>query len=146
MRSYGTIHCGYNTIRSTLGANFGICQYVEESQEERAVKGQSRDPCVKKRPAPTRRGMNIYSQLLGLEDVGLMISWRMMNDDLIPEGHAQVVSGSVTLPDLSLYPWRQRIRHSKESRMSVMFLKHWVTTSVTPECLSIMSQRLPGGC
>ena len=30
---------------------------------------------------------------------------------------------------------RQRSRHSKESRMSVMFLKHWVSTSVTPECL-----------
>ena len=26
----------------------------------------------------------------------------------------------------------------KESRMSVMFLKHWVSTSVTPECLSRM--------
>jgi hypothetical protein len=36
----------------------------------------------------------------------------------------------------------QRSRGSNESRMSVMFLKHWVTTSVTPEYLSRMCLRL----
>ena len=30
------------------GTNFGICQYVEELQEDGAVKGQSRDPCTQK--------------------------------------------------------------------------------------------------
>ena len=33
-------------------------------------------------------------------------------------------------------------RRSKESRMSVMFVKHWVSTSVMPECLSRMCLRL----
>ena len=30
-------------------------------------------------------------------------------------------------------------RHSNYIRMSVMYLKQWVSTSVTPECLSRMS-------
>jgi hypothetical protein len=32
------------------GANSGICQCVEELQEEGAIKGQTRGPCAQKRP------------------------------------------------------------------------------------------------
>jgi hypothetical protein len=39
----------------------------------------------------------------------------------------------VRIPYVSEQTLRSR---SKESRMSVMFLKHWVTSSVPPECLS----------
>jgi len=69
---------------------------------------------------------NVYSprewQLSGLEDVGFN---DFNKDDFVPEGDGQVASGSASLPD----PWRQRSRHSKESRMNVMFLKHWVSTT-----------------
>ncbi len=51
-----------------------------------------------------------------------------IKDDFIQEGDGQVASGSASLPDP--VAWRQRNRGSKESRMSMMFLKHWVTTSV----------------
>ncbi len=49
------------------GANSGICQYVEEFEEEGAVKGQSRSPCAQKRPRDVE---GLLSQLSGLEDVG----------------------------------------------------------------------------
>ena len=34
---------------------------------------------------------------------------------------------------LTLYPWRQRSRHSKESRMSLMFLKQSIVSENPPE-------------
>jgi hypothetical protein len=48
-------------------------------------------------------------------------------DDFIPEGDGQVASGSASLPDpVALETEEQRL---EESRMSMMFLKHWATTS-----------------
>ena len=46
------------------------------------------------------------------------------------------------LQNLCVEPWRNRIRSSKKSRMSVMILIQYVTTSVLPECLSRMCLRL----
>ena len=66
--------------------------------------------------------------------VGDVVFNDFIQDHFIPEGHGQVASGSASLADP--VAWRQRSRCSKESRMRVMFLKHWVSTIVTPECLS----------
>ncbi len=55
----------------------------------------------------------IYSQLSGLEDV---VFNDFIKDDFIPEGHGQVALGSASF--LTLQPWRQRSRGSKESKGS----------------------------
>ena len=60
-----------------------------------------------------------------------------IKDDFIPEDDGQVTSDSASLPDPVVLE-TERIRHSKEIRRNVMFLKHWVSTSVTPEGLSRM--------
>jgi hypothetical protein len=92
------------------------------------------------RPSRSTKGrINVYSQLWGLEDVSF--------NDLIQNVSVQKVMvklRQVLHPFLTLDPWKQRSRlgHSKESRISKMFLKHWVTTSVTPECLSRVCLRL----
>ncbi len=49
-------------------------------------------------------------------------------DDFIPEGDGQVASGSASLPD-------PVVLETEEERLE---REHWVTTSVTPECLSRM--------
>ena len=91
----------------------------------------SRSSAGPKRPSRSAQGTsNVYYQLSGIEDVGFNY---FIEDDFIPEGDGQVASGSASLPDSVA-----RNRHSRESRMSVMFLKHWVSTSVKPECLSRM--------
>ena len=59
-----------------------------------------------------------------------------IKDDFIPDGDGQVSSGSVSLPDPVALEVEER-RGSKESRMRVMFLKHWVSTSVTPRVTNI---------
>ncbi len=76
---------------------------------------------------------NVYSQLWGLEDVGFH---GFLRNDWIPEGDGQVASGSASLPDPVVLETENRGRCSKESRVSVMFLKHWVSIIVTLECLS----------
>jgi hypothetical protein len=55
-------------------------------------------------PRGTHVTRNVYSQLLGLEDV---VFNGFIKDDFIPEGNGQLVSGSVSLPVVTLYPWRQ---------------------------------------
>ena len=83
---------------------------------------------------------NVYSQLSRFEDVAFNDS---IKDDFIPEADCQVASGSSSLPDpVALETEEQMLTCSKESKMSVMFLMHWVSTSVTPDCLSRMCLRL----
>ena len=72
---------------------------------------------------------NVYSQLSGLENV---VFNDFIKDDFIPEADAQVVSGSVSLPDPVVVETEEQM---KESKMRVMCLMHWVSLSLTPECL-----------
>ena len=53
--------------------------------------------------------------------------------DCIPQGDGQVVSGSESLSDPVVLETEEQML--EVSRMSVMFLMHWASTSVTPECL-----------
>jgi hypothetical protein len=86
--------CGRSELYITA-ANSGICQSVEELQEEDvrrqgAVKGPVRPE------APTRQTRNVYFQLLGLEDV---VCNDFITYEFIPDGDGQVLSGSASLPD-----------------------------------------------
>jgi hypothetical protein len=65
-----------------------------------------------------------------------------IKNDFIPEGDGQVASGSASLPDPVALEVEER-RGSKESRMSVMFLNQWVTTSVTPDSAGISVETVP---
>ena len=114
------------------GANSGIRECVEELKEHDAVKDQCRCHPTEQEPGAQGRS-NVYSSLSGLEDVAFNdfeISSRMILFQKM-----MVKSRQVLHPFLTLKSWRQRSRRSKESRISVMFLKHWVSASVTPECL-----------
>jgi hypothetical protein len=63
------------------------------------------------RPSGTAQGRSkVSSQLSGLEDV---VFNNFIKDCFIPEGDSQVASGSASF--LTLEPWRQRSRCSKES-------------------------------
>jgi hypothetical protein len=103
---------------------------VEELQEQ--VTGKEQCRCNLTIRSEQVRS-NVYTILSGLEDV---VFNDFIEDDFIPEGDGQVVSGSASLPDpVSLETEDQTI---EKGRMIAMFLKHWVSTSVTPEWLSRM--------
>jgi hypothetical protein len=64
-----------------------------------------------------------------------------IEDDFIPEGDGQVVAGSASLPDTVALETEEKTLEMLqerlcESRMNVMLLNHWVSTSETPECVS----------
>ena len=77
------------------------------------------------RPSRSAKGRrNVYSQLSGVEDV---VFNDFIKDDRIQEGDGQDASGSTSF--LTLYPWKQRSRDSKESRMintSSLLCGRWV--------------------
>ena len=104
------------------GVNSGICQCLE-LWEEGVIKGQSRGSVHPEEV--TRRGLNS----LDLRMLFLRISSRMILFQKVMVKSRQLLHPSWPC---SLGPRRQRSRNSKESRMIVMFLKHWVSTT---ECL-----------
>ncbi len=65
-------------------------------------------------------------------------------NDFIQEGDGQVASGSASLPDRVALETEEQMLEREQNvyRMSMIFLKHWVSTRVTKERLSRTCLRL----